>query len=414
MVKQLLTASAAADEARKLRSAGRRVVFTNGCFDILHPGHIKTLQQARAEGDVLIVGLNSDSSVRRLKGADRPLVPQAARASVLLALRCVDFVVVFAEDTPAALIELIKPDVLAKGGDWGVDEIVGRETVERGGGRVVRIEPVPGHSTSALIARARRTAAAAARPEPADRPVVVGVIPARYGSTRFPGKPLALIAGVPMVERVRRRVAAARLLNRVVVATDDERIARVVEEFGGEFMMTDPETPSGTDRVVEVANAFRGDLFVNVQGDEPLLPPEAVDVAVEAALTAGTEDTIVTLAEQTSGRDAFENPDVVKAVCRNDGQALYFSRAGVPHPRAGDDFTFLKHVGLYVYSRPILSIISGLAESALELREKLEQLRWLEAGIRVRVVIVDWDTIAVDRPEDIARVEAELTRRGDQ
>ena len=402
----------AAARTRDLQAAGKRVVFTNGCFDLMHPGHVKTLAQARAEGDILIVGLNSDSSVRGLKGPTRPLLDQEARASVLLALRFVDFVVLFSEDTPADLIAQIKPDVLVKGGDWDENEIVGRATVERTGGRVVRIRPVPGYSTTAIIDKAKHPRLMGETGE-RDRPTVIGVIPARYGSTRFPGKPLAPIAGIPMVERVRCRAASACLLDRVVVATDDERIVKVIEAAGGEAMMTDPMAPSGTDRVIEISGRIKGDIFVNIQGDEPLLPPSAVDAAVEIAINS-TEDTVVTLASASADRSDFNNPDVVKVVCREDGQALYFSRAPIPFPREGEGDSFLKHVGLYVFSRKVLQTITNLPVSVLESCEKLEQLRWMAGGIPVRVVPVTWDTHAVDRPEDIARVEAELAKWGDR
>ena len=138
------------------RAAGRRVVFTNGCFDLLHPGHVRLLEQARAEGDVLVVGLNSDASVRRLKGTDRPLVPQAGRAEILAALACVDAVTIFDEDTPRELIVALHPDVLVKGGDWSPDRIVGREEVEAAGGRVVVVPYLEGYSTSALIEKLTR------------------------------------------------------------------------------------------------------------------------------------------------------------------------------------------------------------------------------------------------------------------
>ena len=141
---------------RQWKDNGKRVVFTNGCFDLLHVGHVRLLQHARAEGDVLVVGLNSDASVQRLKGAGRPLVPQSDRAEVLAALACVDAVTVFDEDTPRELIAALLPDVLVKGGDWARDKIVGREEVEANGGKVVVVTYVEGYSTTALIERLRR------------------------------------------------------------------------------------------------------------------------------------------------------------------------------------------------------------------------------------------------------------------
>jgi D-glycero-beta-D-manno-heptose 1-phosphate adenylyltransferase len=154
---RVLTHEAAAEEVRRLRSEGRTVVFTNGVFDLLHPGHVRYLKQARALGDALIVGLNADDSVRRNKGPDRPINPEAERAEILAALECVHAVVIFHEDTPAEIVRALEPDVLVKGADWPVDRIVGRDTVEARGGKVVRIPLEPGHSTSRLLERIRRT-----------------------------------------------------------------------------------------------------------------------------------------------------------------------------------------------------------------------------------------------------------------
>ena len=153
---KILTRDALIIRRRQWKDNGKRVVFTNGCFDLLHVGHVRLLEQARAEGDVLVIGLNSDASVRRLKGAGRPLVPQSDRAEVLAALACVDAVTVFDEDTPRELIATLLPDVLVKGGDWARDKIVGREEVEANGGKVVVVTYVEGYSTTALIERLRR------------------------------------------------------------------------------------------------------------------------------------------------------------------------------------------------------------------------------------------------------------------
>ena len=153
-----MTRDDAATLTRTLQSAGRRVVFTNGVFDILHPGHLRYLQQARALGDALIIGLNSDASVRRNKGPQRPVNPEHERAEILEALACVDAVVVFDEETPAEIIRAIQPDILVKGADWAADAIVGRDTVEARGGSVVRIPVEPGHSTTAIIQKIRDAA----------------------------------------------------------------------------------------------------------------------------------------------------------------------------------------------------------------------------------------------------------------
>lgn len=153
---RVLSQADAAARAEQARAAGRRVVFTNGVFDLLHPGHVRYLQDARSYGDLLIVGLNADASVRRNKGPERPINPQDERAEVLAALACVDGVVIFDEDTPADIIRLIQPDVLVKGADWAEDAIVGRDTVEARGGRVVRVPVEPGHSTTAIVEKIRR------------------------------------------------------------------------------------------------------------------------------------------------------------------------------------------------------------------------------------------------------------------
>ncbi len=160
---KVLTRERAAGVARSARRRGERLVFTNGCFDLLHVGHVRSLEQARTLGDRLVVALNSDASVRRLKGNGRPLVPLRQRAEVLAALACIDWVVPFREDTPLATIRALRPDVLAKGGDWALDEIVGRDAVESWGGRVVRLRQVPGVRTTELVARARGNRSAALR-----------------------------------------------------------------------------------------------------------------------------------------------------------------------------------------------------------------------------------------------------------
>lgn len=154
---RVLTREAAAAAIRRVRAEGRTVVFTNGVFDLLHPGHVRYLAQARALGDALIVGLNADDSVRRNKGPGRPITPEAERAEILAALECVDAVVIFHEDTPAEIVRALQPDVLVKGADWPADQIVGRDTVEGRGGKVVRIPLEPGHSTSSLVERIKQT-----------------------------------------------------------------------------------------------------------------------------------------------------------------------------------------------------------------------------------------------------------------
>lgn len=231
---------------------------------------------------------------------------------------------------------------------------------------------------------------------------VIGVIPARYASVRFPGKPLAPLAGRPMVLHVLAAARAARRLDRVLVATDDARIADVVREDGGEAVLTSPEAASGTDRLAEAALRAPGDVYVNVQGDEPLMAPENIDVVVET-LVAGQDRAISTVA-LAAGAEVANDPDVVKVVVAADGRALYFSRAAIPFPRAGSP-AYRKHLGLYAYRAETLRRLAALPPSALERIESLEQLRWLEAGWTIWVGDAVSDSIGVDRPEDLARAE---------
>ncbi len=243
-------------------------------------------------------------------------------------------------------------------------------------------------------------------------PTVIVVIPARYGSTRLPGKPLLSLAGKPMIQRVYERAKMARRVGRVIVATDDERIVKAVETFGGEARMTRPDHRTGTERVAEVAAHVEGDVFVNVQGDEPLLDPAAVDTAVDALL----EDppaAIATVATPIKIPADIMDPNVVKVILDFDDNALYFSRAPIPWVRdtAGKiQVRHLKHLGLYVFQRDALLEYPTLPQGELERIEQLEQLRWLENGWKIRVAEVAHDAVSVDVPEDVARVEKLLQK----
>jgi 3-deoxy-manno-octulosonate cytidylyltransferase (CMP-KDO synthetase) len=236
---------------------------------------------------------------------------------------------------------------------------------------------------------------------------VIGVIPARYASIRFPGKPLAPLAGRPMVLHVLAAARAARTLDRVVVATDDSRIADVVRREGGEAILTSADAASGTDRLAEAAGRVAADVYVNVQGDEPLMPAENIDLAVETLL-AGAGREIATVALPMEPEEASD-PNVVKVVAAADGRALYFLRAPIPYPRSGDP-AYRKHLGLYAYRAETLAKLAVLAPSPLERTESLEQLRWLEAGFTVWVGEAQADSIGVDTPEDLAKAEDELRR----
>jgi len=243
---------------------------------------------------------------------------------------------------------------------------------------------------------------------------VVVVIPARYGSTRLPGKPLVLLAGKPMIQRVYERAKMAERADRVIVATDDERIVKTVEGFGGEARMTRTEHRTGTERVAEVAAHEQGDVFVNVQGDEPLLDPGAIDVAVNALLEE-PQASIGTVATPIKTPGDIMDPNVVKVVLDFDGNAIYFSRAPIPWVRdtaSKIQVRHLKHLGLYVFQREALLEYPTLPQGELERIEQLEQLRWLENGWKIRVAEVEHDAVSVDVPEDVARVEKMLGQAG--
>jgi 3-deoxy-manno-octulosonate cytidylyltransferase (CMP-KDO synthetase) len=241
---------------------------------------------------------------------------------------------------------------------------------------------------------------------------VVVVIPARYGSTRLPGKPLVSLAGKPMIQRVYERARMARRVDRVIVATDDERIVKAVEKFGGEARMTRTDHRTGTERVAEVAAHVEGGVFVNVQGDEPLLDPVAVDTAV-AALLEEPAASISTVATPIKTPADIMDPNVVKTVLDFDGNALYFSRGPIPWVRdtaSKVQVRHLKHLGLYVFQRDALLEFPTLPQGDLERIEQLEQLRWMENGWKIRVAEVEHDAVSVDVPEDVARVEKLLQK----
>jgi 3-deoxy-manno-octulosonate cytidylyltransferase (CMP-KDO synthetase) len=240
---------------------------------------------------------------------------------------------------------------------------------------------------------------------------IIAVIPARHASTRFPGKPLAPIAGRPMIEHVWRRCQEAGAFHEVWVATDDERIRATVEGFGGRAVMTSPDCATGTDRVAEVARGRPDvDVWVNVQGDEPLVDPAALQVL--AGLFADAHVRMGTLVRPLEPDEAG-SPNVVKAVLALNGDALYFSRSLVPFVREpGTPVRRWGHIGLYGYRRDVLLSLAGLAPTPLEEAEKLEQLRALEHGIAIRCAQVSWRTVAVDVPEDVAKVEAVMRERG--
>ena len=245
---------------------------------------------------------------------------------------------------------------------------------------------------------------------------ILGVIPARYASSRFPGKPLHPIAGKPLIQHVVEQCRKAKSLNEVIVATDDERIADVAKKFC-RVEMTREDHPSGSDRIAEVAARCECDAIVNIQGDEPLIDPAVVDL-VAKALADSEMSTAATAIKQLS---EYDNPNVVKVVVNAAGRALYFSRRTIPFLREAASrpvseqlaaFPFLKHLGIYGYRRETLLRLVAFPQSPLEMAEKLEQLRALENGIQIAVVKVDYDSVGVDVPEDVARVEKILSNHG--
>jgi len=238
-----------------------------------------------------------------------------------------------------------------------------------------------------------------------ERLSTAAVIPARYGSTRFPGKPLALLAGRPMIQHVYERVGRARWVRRVIVATDDERILRVVKGFGGEAVLTSGEHLTGTDRVAEAAAGLDIDVVVNVQGDEPLISPQAVDAAIEPLLQ-DPELQMTTLAHRLDDASELKDPDVVKVIRGGDGFALdFFRRPEVDMASKAESGEILRHIGLYAFRRPYLLELAALEPTRRERDLNLEQLRPLENGCRIRVVETDERIVGVDRPEDIAKAE---------
>jgi len=248
------------------------------------------------------------------------------------------------------------------------------------------------------------------------KPTVVGIIPARYGSTRLPGKALRLILGKAMVQRVYERALLAHGIASVCVATDDEQIVRVVEGFGGRAIMTSPDHPSGTDRLAEAARSLQADIVVNVQGDQPFLDPVMIDEAVQPLLDDPSLP-MATLMHPVHRPEDLQDPAVVKVVVDLAGNALYFSRSLIPYPRQAVAHTVYEHVGLYVYRREFLQRLAELPPTPLERTESLEQLRVLEHGFRLRVVETKcrdhaFSGFSVDTEQDLARAEGMLRERG--
>ncbi len=245
---------------------------------------------------------------------------------------------------------------------------------------------------------------------------VIGIIPARFGSSRLPGKPLANIAGKTMIERVYTCCARSRTLASILVATDDARIADAVTGFGGNAVLTRADHPSGTDRVAEAVAGMDADIVVNIQGDQPFIDAAMIDEAVEPLLHDASVD-IATVMVRITHEDDLANPAVVKVVTDLAGNAMYFSRSLIPYPREAIGHGVFEHVGTYVYRRDALVRVTQLAPTILERVESLEQLRWLQHGLRIRVVEStihdrEFSGFSVDMPDDLVRAEAMLRERG--
>lgn len=238
---------------------------------------------------------------------------------------------------------------------------------------------------------------------------VLGIIPARYGSTRFPGKPLAQVNGKSLISRVYHQAKKADLINKVLVATDDNRILEHVESFGGEAILTSEKHTSGTERCAEVAQKFQQqfNVIINIQGDEPYILPTQIDQVAELFNDTSTE--IATLVKKISMNDDLFNENIVKVVCGLNGNALYFSRSpipflrGAPKPDWVSQNTYFKHIGIYAYRPGILEEIAGLKPANLEEAERLEQLRWLAHGYIIKTAVTQYESLAVDAPEDLLK-----------
>ena len=242
------------------------------------------------------------------------------------------------------------------------------------------------------------------------------IIPARYASTRFPGKPLAVLGGKTVIQRVYEQVN--NVLSEVYVATDDERIFKCVESFGGKAVMTRSDHQSGTDRIQEAVEktSTQTDVIINVQGDEPFIQPSQIQALMQLFDDPLTQ--IGTLGKYFENIEAVENPNSPKIVMDNRGFALYFSRSVIPYIRGIErqnwfgEYPFLKHLGVYAYRREVLAEVTKLPQSSLEKAESLEQLRWLQNGYRIRVGLTDVETVGIDTPEDLQRAEAFLNQIG--
>ena len=419
MNEKLFTREAIAKLCREKRAQKQRVVFTNGCFDVLHAGHAQLLQGAKTRGDFLVVGLNSDASVRRLKGETRPINEENARAFLLAALQAVDAVCIFEEDTPEELIRAVRPDLHIKGGDYVADDLSEASAVREGGGEIEIVPLRDGFSSTDILKKMNQTN---------EKTPAVVVIPARFGAQRFPGKPLKMLNGKTVVERV-ARAALKSSADLVIVATEDARIESAIRgafpNSGVGVAMTDGSCATGTERIAQAVKNLQASrseysrelIVVNAQGDEPFVDAAHIDLLI-AVMRAEPSLKMATCATPLHDENQFRDPNFVKVILAKNGDALYFSRAPIPHQRDADDAStrapVLRHMGLYAYRADWLLQMAQLPPTPLENCEKLEQLRALENGVSIRILEVEKASdIAIDTPQDLERAETFLREKGE-
>ncbi len=243
---------------------------------------------------------------------------------------------------------------------------------------------------------------------------IVGIIPSRFASTRFPGKPLIDIGGKTMIQRVYEQACKSKLLSKVVVATDDVNIEQHVKSFGGNVVMTSDQHQSGTDRCFEAITkvSSTADVVINIQGDEPFIHPEQIDLV--ASCFADPKVQIATLVKKLTAMDDLVSNTIMKVIMNKNKEAIYFSRQAIPYIRGKEQndwlnhFTYYKHIGIYAYTVSTLSEITSLEQSSLELAESLEQLRWIENGYKIKIEVTDFESVSVDAPEDLKKLQKYL------
>lgn len=239
---------------------------------------------------------------------------------------------------------------------------------------------------------------------------VIGIIPARYGATRFEGKVLADLMGKPVIQHVYEMARNSKMLDDLIVATDDERISKAVKDFGGNVTLTSVDQPTGTDRLAEVVNPLDVKIVINIQGDEPLVHYTMIDELARTMLDDGSIN-MATVIRRIEDKNEIMDPNVVKVVIDREGYALYFSRSPIPFERGAKNKNFYKHLGLYAYTKDFLFTFTNLPVSELERVESLEQLRALEHGYKIKTIETKFETVGIDTPEDLERAKKILLER---